>query len=53
MVLITVSIVSMMLIIFFVYLEISLWVSAYRANLRSLCTYCNVTAVTALPNLDL
>lgn len=53
MVLITVSIVSMILIVLFMYLKVSLWVGAYRANLRSLCTYCNVTAVTALPNLDL
>ena len=37
----------------FVKFEISFRVSANRANLRSLLTYYNVTAVTALPNFNL
>ena len=41
------------LIILFMYFKIALWMVAYRAYLRSLGSYYNVSAVTAFPYLNL
>ena len=36
--------------VFSSYLEVALWMSAYRANLRSLLAYYDVATVAALPD---